>query len=358
MTVHSRARQRDLERVRVSDEAIVQMEKRLAKTVIGQPAATKAVAEALVRASTRMRNPHRPVGSFLFLGPTGVGKTEMSRAIAEYLYNDPHSPQLLILNMAEMSQSHSAHRILGAPPSYVGANEPGIIPHDWLNNPAGTILVLDEIEKAHPDVVRLFLSAIQEGSIMARNGAKGTEKLDFSNTLMIFTSNVGGTEIYRESKGTRMGFAPPIQSQRQDAKEQAAQNALKRAFPPEFLGRVRPIIFEPLNDSHYIAILDKFVNEQNKRSRAENLPTIELHPRAKAAIIAKAKRHQESGGRALLNAFEDMVLTNVSLLLGTRAIRGFDLVVVSTDFKGELTFSRSSVPNYTKSLPARTGSTR
>jgi ATP-dependent Clp protease ATP-binding subunit ClpC len=288
------------------------------KMVFGQSDAAKAVAQSLVRFEAGMRDPRRPIGVFLFIGPTGVGKTEMSRAIANMWFDNPDSDKVFLkLDMSEYHEGHTAARLVGSPPGYVGFGETPAIPHAWANRQDRKILLLDEIEKAHPDVLKIFLSAFEDGSYQARNGSKGYEAVHFENTLIIMTSNAGSREMHDAANHRAIGF-PGIfgdKKKKSDVDVQAAaQKSLTKYFRPEFLRRVTPIVFNNLEVEQYGPILNKFLEQKNAESLAHNAPVIQLSREVREYLIAKALKDKAEGGSALRKVFEDIIVAEVSNL--------------------------------------------
>lgn len=239
----------------------------LQETVFGQPEATRAVARRLNLLNSGLSAHDKPLGSMFFLGPAGVGKTEMAHAAAKVMFNDPDSSRLRILNMSEFSEDHTITKLVGAPPSYVGWNETPAIPHNWLHG-GRSIIVFDEIDKAAPKVKQALLSIMDKGKLDARNASKGAEELDFTNALVIFTANVAGHEIAQITEGRRgIGFrgAEPTQSDKHRRIQGEAEKGMRLAFSPEFVNRLDDIVvFEPLTDPLlYDRMITKFLDQKN-----------------------------------------------------------------------------------------------
>ncbi|TAK65304.1 MAG: AAA family ATPase [Dehalococcoidia bacterium] len=238
-------------------EKLLHMEEALHQRVIGQDRAVEAVSEALRRARSGLKDPKRPIGSFIFLGPTGVGKTELARALAGYLFDDEDS--LIRLDMSEYQERHTVSRIVGAPPGYVGYEEGGGLTEAVRRRPYRVIL-FDEIEKAHPDLFNLLLQILDDGRLTDGQG----RTVDFRNTVIIMTSNLGTSS---ETKG-RFGFVTSRAAddgQREQRQEQI-EKSLREAFRPEFLNRIDEIIiFEPLTEDELSQIVELMLNEVRGR---------------------------------------------------------------------------------------------
>jgi len=238
-------------------EKLLHMEEALHQRVIGQDKAVEAVSEALRRARSGLKDPKRPIGSFIFLGPTGVGKTELARALAGYLFDDEEA--MIRLDMSEYQERHTVSRIVGAPPGYVGYEEGGGLTEAVRRRPYRVIL-FDEIEKAHPDIFNVLLQILDDGRLTDGQG----RTVDFRNTVIIMTSNLGTSS---ETKG-RFGFVTsraPDEGAREVRQEQV-EKALREAFRPEFLNRIDEIIvFEPLTEKELRQIVDLMLGEVRKR---------------------------------------------------------------------------------------------
>jgi ATP-dependent Clp protease ATP-binding subunit ClpB len=252
---------------------LVNMEDRLHQRVVGQEEAIQAVSDAVRRARSGLKDPKRPIGSFLFLGPTGVGKTELARALAEFLFDDETA--MVRLDMSEYMEKFSVSRLVGAPPGYVGYEEGGQLTEAVRRRPYQVVL-LDEIEQAHPDVFNILLAVLDDGRLTDGQG----RTVDFRNTVLIMTSNVGSQYI--------SGF-----SERGDEGDTAAYDAMKRQitealrvqFRPEFLNRVdEVIVFHSLNDADLAAIVELLVADLARRLAGQEI-TLELTPAARALIV-------------------------------------------------------------------------
>jgi len=238
-------------------EKLLHMEEALHQRVIGQDRAVEAVSEALRRARSGLKDPKRPIGSFIFLGPTGVGKTELARALAGYLFDDEDS--LIRLDMSEYQERHTVSRIVGAPPGYVGYEEGGGLTEAVRRRPYRVIL-FDEIEKAHPDLFNLLLQILDDGRLTDGQG----RTVDFRNTVIIMTSNLGTSS---ETKG-RFGFVTSRAADdgQRERRQEQIEKSLREAFRPEFLNRIDEIIiFEPLTEAELSQIVELMLDEVRNR---------------------------------------------------------------------------------------------
>ncbi len=225
---------------------LLEMENRLGKRLIGQTNAVRAVSDAVRRARAGISDPNRPTGSFLFLGPTGVGKTELAKALAEFLFDDEQA--MVRIDMSEYMEKHSVSRLVGAPPGYIGYEEGGQLTEAVRRRPYSVVL-LDEVEKAHPDVFNILLQVLDDGRLTDGQG----RTIDFRNVILIMTSNLGSNFL-----------ADPAMSEK--AKNEAVMNVVRKAFRPEFLNRLDEIVmFSPLSREDLAAIVDINLARINRR---------------------------------------------------------------------------------------------
>ncbi|SMO39683.1 ATP-dependent Clp protease ATP-binding subunit ClpA [Balnearium lithotrophicum] len=304
-------------------QKLLRMEEELHKRVIGQERAIKAVSEAIRRARAGLQPAHRPLGSFLFLGPTGVGKTELAKALAEYLFGDESA--IIRLDMSEYMEKHAVSKLIGAPPGYVGYEEGGQLTEAVRRKPYSVIL-LDEIEKAHPDVFNILLQILDDGRL---TDAKG-RTVDFSNTVIIMTSNVGSEYLMNLSK-------EEFEKNYDKIKEQI-MNQLKARFRPEFLNRIDEIIiFHPLSEEEIKKIVDILIDRLNKRLEERGIK-VELTEAAKSEL-AKRGYVPEFGARPLRRTIQREIETPLSVKILEGSVKEGDTVVVDYDKdKGEFTF--------------------
>ena len=302
-------------------QKLVQMEDRLRERVIGQDEALAAVANAIRRSRAGLSDPKRPIGSFIFLGPTGVGKTETARALAEFLFDDEQA--MVRIDMSEYMEKHAVARLIGAPPGYVGYDEGGQLTEAVRRRPYSVIL-FDEIEKAHPDVFNVLLQVLDDGRLTDSKG----RTVDFKNTVLIMTSNTGADKLTSAWAGGEDGF--------EEAKERVI-DALKQTFRPEFLNRVDDIVvFHPLDEKELTHIVDLRLKDLEKLL-ADRRITLELTDAARKAIF-KAGYDRAYGARPLKRAIQRMVQDKLAVKILDGSVLHGDHVVVDAAKDGSLLF--------------------
>jgi ATP-dependent Clp protease ATP-binding subunit ClpC len=289
-------------------QKLLNLEEILHSRIIGQEEAVKAIAKAVRRASAGLKDPKRPIGSFVFLGPTGVGKTELARALAEVMFGDEDA--MIRIDMSEYMERHSTSRLVGSPPGYVGYEEGGQLTEKVRRKPYSVIL-LDEIEKAHPDVFNILLQVLEDGRLTDSKG----RAVDFRNTIVIMTSNVGASALKRNKY---VGFN--IQDVDQNYKDMKGKvmEELKKAFRPEFLNRIDEIIvFHSLEKKHLKEIVSLMSNQLTKRLKEQNI-SLELTEAAMEKIAVEGY-DPEYGARPLRRALQRHIEDRLSeeLLRGT-----------------------------------------
>ena len=307
-------------------EKLLRMEERLHDRVIGQSRAVEAVSEAVRRARAGITDPDRPIGSFIFLGPTGVGKTELARALAEFLFDDEAA--MIRVDMSEYMEKHSVARMIGSPPGYVGYDEGGHLTEQVRRHPY-SVLLFDEIEKAHPDVFNLLLQVLDDGRLTDGHG----RTVDFRNTVIIMTSNVGTEEF----SGSPLGFLPTDEPGTKDSKSALA--ALRHVFRPEFLNRIDEVIlFDSLNKENIREIVDVQLRRLKERIAGQRI-TLELTEAAKDFLAGRGW-DPVYGARPLKRAIQTHVLNPVSKkLLGGECHPGDTVEADHRAGDEELTFS-------------------
>ena len=283
------------------------LEKSLHERVIGQDEAVEAVAKAIRRGRVGLKDPKRPIGSFLFLGPTGVGKTELSKALAESLFGDENA--MIRIDMSEYMEPHSVSKLIGSPPGYVGFDEGGQLTEKIRRKPYSVIL-FDEIEKAHPDVMNMLLQILEDGRLTDSQG----RTVNFKNTVIIMTSNIGARLITDKkslgfSKSTSTNTETEVsEKERKDYEEtkKEVMEALKKELRPEFINRIDEIIvFHKLTDKEISQIIDIMLNEVTKRLKAQKIE-IEIEPEVKE-MIAKKGVDKAFGARPLRRTIQNVL---------------------------------------------------
>jgi len=303
-------------------QKLVKMEERLAQRIIGQKQAIKAVSDAVRRARSGLQDPNRPIGSFIFLGPTGVGKTETARALAEFLFDDENA--MIRIDMSEYMEKHTVSRLIGAPPGYVGYEEGGQLSEAVRRRPYSVIL-FDEIEKAHHDVFNVLLQVLDDGRLTDGQG----RTVDFKNTIVIMTSNLGSPIIqeYFEKVGSDR------RADRTKEMEEKVMAELKAHFRPEFLNRVDDvIIFQSLDEEDLARIVDIQLVRLEKRLEQQQL-TLDVDKGAKA-LLAKEGYDPQFGARPLKRAIQEQLLNPLATKLLEGDFKPGDKIKVTTDGEG------------------------
>jgi ATP-dependent Clp protease ATP-binding subunit ClpB len=300
---------------------LVEMEPRLRQRVIGQDEAVEHVSNAIRRSRAGLSDPRRPIGSFIFLGPTGVGKTELARALAEFLFDDEHA--MIRIDMSEYMEKHSVSRLIGAPPGYVGYEEGGQLTEAVRRRPYSVIL-FDEIEKAHPDVFNIFLQIMDDGRLTDGQG----RTVDFKNTVIIMTSNVGSMYLLADALRTKESF--------EEARRRVME-ALQQQFKPEFLNRVDDIIiFNPLGMEQLSKIVELRL-EDLRRLLAERKISLEINDAAKRQLIAQGY-DINYGARPLKRAIQRLIQDPLALKILDGEVLNGDHIVVDAGDDGRLKF--------------------
>ena len=302
-------------------DKLLHMEERIHERIVSQNEAIIAVSEAIKRGRAGLKDPHRPIGSFIFLGPTGVGKTELAKALAEFLFDEEDS--LIRIDMSEYTEKHTVSRLIGAPPGYVGYEEAGQLTEAVRRRPFRVIL-FDEIEKAHPEVFNILLQILEDGRLTDGHG----RTVDFRNTVIIMTSNLGTEEFQRQG----LGFSRQEKGEQQRLKT-AVEGALKRAFRPEFLNRIDDIIiFSPLTEADLKQIVDILIAEVEKRLVDRSIK-LELKNDAKTWLL-KEGYDPAFGARPLRRAIQRYVENHLSNKILKGDIKDGDVVVVNAGENG------------------------
>ena len=316
-------------------ERLLHLEERLHRRVIGQESAVTALSDAIRRARAGLKDVKRPIGSFIFLGPTGVGKTELARALAEYLFDDEE--HMVRVDMSEYQERHAVSRLIGAPPGYVGFDEGGQLTESVRRRPFSVIL-FDEIEKAHPQVFNTLLQVLDDGRLTDGQG----RTVDFRNTVIIMTSNLGTEGVSQEAMGFQGARNRSDEHQRFRASIDAS---LKKAFRPEFLNRIDDIIiFDPLTRDDILLIVDKMTALVQERVRELNVE-IELTV-ATRQWLGDEGFDKTYGARPLARAIQHHLENPLSKRILSGDFGSGSKIVVDVE-NDRLTFSESRTPTPT-----------
>jgi ATP-dependent Clp protease ATP-binding subunit ClpC len=295
------------------------MEEELHKRVAGQNDAVKAVSQAIRRTRAGLKDPKRPSGSFIFAGPSGVGKTELSRTLAEFLFGTEDA--LIQLDMSEFHDRYTVSRLVGAPPGYVGYDEGGQLTEKVRRRPFSVVL-FDEIEKAHPDVFNTLLQILEEGRLTDAQG----RSVDFRNTVLIMTSNLGTADLRKAN----VGFARADEAISYEKMKDKVNDALKAQFRPEFLNRIDDtIVFHELSTDEVTQIVDLMIARVQRQLEGQGLG-LELTPEAKVFLAHKGYDPQ-LGARPLRRAIQRLVEDPVSEKLLLKEVRAGEIVVVDAE---------------------------
>jgi ATP-dependent Clp protease ATP-binding subunit ClpC len=308
-------------------ERLLRLEDELHKRVIGQDEAIKAVSEAVRRARAGLKDPKRPIGSFIFLGPTGVGKTELAKTLAETMFNDEDA--MIRVDMSEYMEKHSVSRLVGSPPGYVGHDEGGQLTEPVRRRPYSVIL-FDEIEKAHPDVFNVLLQILEDGVLTDTHG----RKVDFKNTIVIMTSNVGADFIEKQSQ---LGFKTENDEEASyDKMKDNVMTKLRKTFRPEFLNRLDEIIvFHSLNKEHIKKIVDLMLDDLRERLEEKEIE-MEMTDKAKAKL-AEDGYDSEFGARPLRRTIQRQIENPLSIKILDKEFEEKNKIIVDVK-DGEFDF--------------------
>jgi ATP-dependent Clp protease ATP-binding subunit ClpA len=314
-------------------QKLIKMEERLHNRVIGQDEAIRAVSNSVRRARAGLQDPNRPIGSFIFLGPTGVGKTELARALAAFLFDDEQA--MIRVDMSEYMEKHTVARMIGSPPGYVGFDEGGQLTEAVRRRPYSVIL-FDEIEKAHPDVFNVLLQILDDGRLTDGHG----RTVDFKNTVIIMTSNVGTQHIRKQMP---IGFSLAHDGKAEDARTRdLIESELKRSFRPEFLNRIDEIIiFSALTSEQIGQIIQIMLKDLRKRMEEQGI-SLNLTEQA-TNLLAREGYSAEYGARPLRRTIQRRIENALSRkLIGNEFVSG-DTVLVDVE-NGQFVFKKAEVP--------------
>ncbi len=310
-------------------ERLIKLEETLHKRVIGQDEAVTAIAKAIRRGRVGLKDPNRPIGSFLFLGPTGVGKTELSKTLADAMFGTENA--LIRVDMSEFMEKHTVSKLIGSPPGYVGYDEGGQLSEKVRRNPYSVVL-FDEVEKAHPDVFNVLLQVLDDGHITDSTG----RVVDFKNTVIIMTSNAGAENIVAPKT---LGFATSTdEKQSHENMKSKVMDEVRRIFKPEFINRIDEIIvFHMLNKEQIGKIVDIMINTVNKRTLEQMKISIELDDEAKKYIVDKGY-DEKYGARPLRRTIQNELEDNIAEKILEGKIKEGNKVKVTVK-DGKLDFS-------------------
>jgi len=308
-------------------QKLLHLEDELHKRVVGQDEAVRAVAEAVIRARTGLKDPNRPVGSFIFLGPTGVGKTELARALAQFLFDDEHA--MIRIDMSEYQERHTVARLIGAPPGYVGFEEGGQLTEAVRRRPY-SVLLFDEVEKAHRDVFNVMLQILDDGRLTDGQG----RTVDFRNTIVIMTSNIGSDRI--------LEYHGAFEGEPYERMKQTVLDEMRNHFRPEFLNRIDEIIvFHALSEVHLKQIVDIQVEHLRRRLQDRQIQ-IELTDAAKTHLV-RVGYDPSYGARPLKRAIQREIETRLGRLILKGEVRDGEKVIVDYDSRSkELSFNATA----------------
>jgi ATP-dependent Clp protease ATP-binding subunit ClpC len=331
-------------------EKLRRMEDELHKRLIGQEQAVKALSRAIRRTRAGLKDPKRPSGSFIFAGPSGVGKTELSKTLAEFLFGDEDA--LIALDMSEYSERHTASRLFGSPPGYVGYDEGGQLTEKVRRKPFSVVL-FDEVEKAHPDIFNSLLQVLEEGRLTDAQG----RAIDFKNTVIIMTTNLGSRDV---SKGQGLGFAPDNNEiSAYEVMKSKVQSELKQHFRPEFLNRIDDVIvFHQLTEAEIFQIVDLMIAGLESRLSDRDM-AIELTPAAKS-LLAQRGYDPVLGARPLRRTIQREIEDPLSEKMLFGDLVPGSIVVVDVGGEGterEFTFTPTPKAELPDSPPVETAGT-
>jgi ATP-dependent Clp protease ATP-binding subunit ClpC len=315
---------------------LMNMEEELHKRVVGQDQAITTVSKAIRRSRSGLKDPKRPIGSFMFLGPSGVGKTELAKTIAEFLFDKEET--LIQIDMSEYMEKHSVSKLVGSPPGYVGYDEVGQLTEMVRRKPYSVIL-LDEIEKAHPDVFNILLQIFEDGHLTDSQG----KRVDFKNTVVIMTSNLGAREIH---KNTPMGFKKiDTEDLSYDEIKEKVMSALKRVFRPEFLNRVdEVVVFHKLSQKQVFNIMDLMMSRVAQALELQGI-VIEVKKSAKNLLLEKGF-DPAMGARPMRRSIQNLIEDPISEKIIAGEVKAGQVVVVKAkDHKIQFEIKKLTSPS-------------
>jgi ATP-dependent Clp protease ATP-binding subunit ClpC len=315
--------------VETEKEKLKSMETNLHKRIIGQNVAVKSVSDSIRRGRAGLRDEARPIGSFLFLGPTGVGKTELAKALAEFLFDDEN--KIIRLDMSEYMERHTVSKIIGSPPGYIGFEEGGQLTEKVKRNPYSVVL-FDEIEKAHPDVFNVLLQILDDGRLTDSHG----NTVDFKNTILIGTSNLGTANLFNQKV---LGFSQKEQELSYNEMRSKVLGEVRKFFKPEFINRIDDIIvFHSLERGHIGEILELFIKKLNKRLKDKNL-SITFSDKLKEYLIEQGYS-PEFGARPMKRTIEANIENLLAISIINSEFKENDIIFADISENKEIIFKR------------------
>lgn len=315
------------------------IQRTLREQVIGQDEAVTAITRALTRAAAGFRNKEKPIATFFFSGPSGVGKTQAVKALAQAIHNDYKA--ILRIDCSEFSEPHSISRLIGSPPGYVGSDLPVILDKDQIEGREWSIVLFDEVEKAHPALHNMLLHIMDEGRLtLARRTHECSPEVDFTSSIIIMTSNVGSREVSSllESKG--IGFSGTRSQPTKESVDQAVKRELEKSFTPEFRNRITDfVVFNPLDDTTLAGVLDRILDQSLARFAKAGF-AVQISPSVKEWLL-KTGYDPDLGARPLILQVERHIDAEVADLFSAGEIKPGDYVVAEADADGTITFKRA-----------------
>jgi len=315
------------------------IDRTLREQVIGQDEAVAAITRALTRAAAGFRNKEKPIATLFFSGPSGVGKTQAVKALAQAIHNDPKA--VLRVDCSEFSEPHAISRLIGSPPGYVGSDLPVVFDKEEIEGREWSIILFDEVEKAHPALHNMLLHIMDEGRVsLARKTHESASDVDFTSSIIIMTSNVGSRDVSSllETKG--IGFSATRSAPAKEMVEQAVRREMEKAFSPEFRNRISDfVVFNPLDEPTLAAVLDRILDQSLARFAGAGF-AVQVNPKVKRFLLEQGY-DPDLGARPLILQVERHIDAEVADLFSAGEIKPGDYVVADLDRKRRITFKRA-----------------
>ncbi|MDH5527678.1 MAG: AAA family ATPase [Nitrospirota bacterium] len=315
------------------------IQRTLREQVIGQDEAVTAISRALTRAAAGFRNKEKPIATFFFSGPSGVGKTQAVKALAQAIHNDPKA--VIRIDCSEFSEPHSVSRLVGSPPGYVGSDLPVMLDKEEVEGREWSIILFDEVEKAHPALHNMLLHIMDEGRLtLARKTHECSGEVDFTSSIVIMTSNVGSRQVSSLLENKGIGFSATRQAPGKSNVDQAVKREMEKAFSPEFRNRISDlVVFNPLDEEHLAQVLDKILDESLARFANAGF-ALQINPKVKRFLLEQGY-DSELGARPLIVQVEKYIDAEVADLFSAGDIKPGDYVVADMTRSGKITFKRA-----------------